>query len=261
MDSIFTRIGEHLFSITVDDMKLFNWISTNFAVLQNFEVASPERHIWIKSGFGSSFVDYDVKILKTRTTLIFSRADYEIHVNSDYTHATVLVHDELSLKHALLNLYSSFIVNQNWGLLLHSSSSIVAGKAHLLTGQSGFGISTSARFSESRDLLSDEASLIKISPQEICVFNSPFRSEIKPTDFEGNYSLDSIHMLHPAMEIRRNLIKKSDALLNLLDKVFYWAHSNKETRQVMRMLSMLVDQVPVYDLEFQKSPLTWEMIS
>jgi hypothetical protein len=199
--------------------------------------------------------------MKTRTTLMFSRADYEILVDSGYSKATVLVHDELALKHALMNLYSSFIVSRNWGLLLHSSCALEAGKAHLFSGQSGAGKSTAARLSEPRELLSDEATLVKISQQGIQVFNSPFRSEINPTRFEGSCSLSSIQLLHQATENRRELLRKSDALLALFDKVFYWAHSDQETRQVMRLLNSLVDKVPVYDLEFQKNPSFWELIS
>jgi hypothetical protein len=294
MQTFYTKIADHILKITYDQPFIRDYMARSFQIEErcehdlnqsdsnihanvqthNSHIAqthvlpreknhsqNPDLVIIIRGGYGIPFVNYDVQIMKTRTTIRFSRADYEIFVDSSYNEAMLFVHDQLALKHALMNLYSSFIVNQNWGLLLHSSCAIEAGMAHLFAGHSGAGKSTAARLSEPRELLSDEATLVKISPEGIRVFNSPFRSEINPTRFEGSYRLDSVQLLHQAVENRRNLIKKSDALLNLFDKVFYWTHSNKETGQVMRMLSILVDQVPVYDLEFQKNPSFWELIS
>jgi hypothetical protein len=261
MQTFYTRIGEYHFYIKNNSPRLTPMLQRHFKMAESSFGVKPDMVITIRGEYGVPFRNYDMKIMKTRTTLMFSRADYEILVDSDYTEATVLVHDDLALKHALMNLFSSFIVNQNWGLLIHSSCVIETGNAHLFAGQSGAGKSTAARLSEPRELLSDEATLVKISPQEIRVFNSPFRSEIDPTRFEGSYPLSSIQLLHQATENRRELIRKSDALLSLFDKVFYWAHSDTETKQVMRLLSMLVEEVPVYDLEFQKDPSFWELIS
>lgn len=126
-----------------------------------------------------SFVDYNVESIENRNTIQYRRADYVIEVDREFKSATIQVYDELALKHAMMNLYSSFLVYHNWGLLIHSSCVIEKEKAHMFAGQSGAGKSTAAKLSFPRNLLSDEATLVKITPEKVTVFNSPFRSELR----------------------------------------------------------------------------------
>ncbi len=71
--------------------------------------------------------------------------------------------NEFALKHALMNLYSSFIVHHKWGLLIHSSCLKEGDKAFLFSGQSGAGKSTVVKLSHPRPILSDEATVVKIT--------------------------------------------------------------------------------------------------
>jgi hypothetical protein len=160
-----------------------------------------------------------------------------------------------------MNLYSSFIVYHNWGLLIHSSCAIDNGKAHIFAGQSGAGKSTAAKLSYPRKLLSDEAALIKITPEKVTVFNSPFRSELEAGNFKEQVELASVQILYQALQNNRAKLTKSDALLHLMDKVFFWPHSLDETKTIMRLLTDLVKIVPGYELQFQKNNTFWELIS
>lgn len=108
--------------------------------LQSFIYADnqhPDLVIKIEDGYGVGFKDYEVEIIKDQNQISFQRADYLIKVDSEYKTAKISVNDELALKHALMNLFSSFIVYHNWGLLIHSSCAIEQEKAHLFAGQSG----------------------------------------------------------------------------------------------------------------------------
>ena len=217
--------------------------------------------ILLKDGYGKSFEDYNVHITKHINKICFKRADYLIESTPDYTSATIHVHDELALKHALMNLYSSYIVYHNWGLLIHSSCAIENGKAHIFAGHSGAGKSTAAKLSEPRNLLSDEATIVKISDKEITVFDSPFRSELQSTGYQQPRLLAGIQLLHQAERNRLEKMRKPDALLSLMDKVFYWSHNPAETQRIMGLLRTLVEKVPVYELYFRKDPTFWELIS
>lgn len=217
--------------------------------------------ISIHTNYGSPFINYEVDVTKSSTSITFRRADYLIEATHDYKSVTIYVHDVLALKHALMNLYSSYIVYHNWGLLLHSSCVIDSGKAHVFTGHSGAGKSTAAMLSYPKELLSDEASIIKITPNEVRVFNSPFRSELEVTGTEQTSPLASIQLLHQSSLIRRKSVKKSDAYLELVDKIFYWSHSKEETTQALNLLNILIQEVPVYELYFQKNNAFWELIS
>ena len=215
----------------------------------------------IIANYGLPFYDYNVAIKKDGSKVYFQRCDYLIESTPDYTSATIHVHDELALKHALMNLYSSYIVYHNWGLLIHSSCAIENGKAHIFAGHSGAGKSTAARLSEPRDLLSDEATIVKITEDEITVFDSPFRSELQSTGYQQSRPLGGIQLLHQAETNKLEKMRKPDALLSLMDKVFYWSHDPAETQRIMGLLRTLVEKVPVYELHFRKDPTFWELIS
>jgi hypothetical protein len=260
MEFINVKIAEHLVRITSDSANLIDIIKQNdYSVVDELE--NHNILINIKDGYGSPFEDYEVTITKENGKVIFRRSDYLIEVDPDYKSAFIFVNNALALKHALMNLFSSYIVYHNWGLLIHSSCVIEDRKAHIFAGHSGAGKSTAARLSQPRDLLSDEATLVKITTDEIIVFDSPFRSEISSRGSIENTTLESIQILHQAHQNKRVNLKKSDALVHLMDKVFYWAHNPEETKKIMGLLRMLVGTVPVYDLYFKKDDTFWELIS
>lgn len=259
MKHIKTKIGDHFIDINFESNHLVTLFQKNYQLKQCAQ--KPDLTITIKDGYGVPFVDYEVEISKQNEKILFRRADYLVEVDSQYKSAVVLVQDELGLKHALMNLYSSFIVYHNWGLLIHSSCAIQKGKAHIFSGHSGAGKSTAAKLSYPRNLLSDEATIVKITSEEVTVFNSPFRSELEADRFDGNVELASIQLLYQALENRRTKLIKSDALLTLMDKVFFWPHSSEETKEIMRLLTLLVKNVSVYKLDFQKNNTFWELIS
>jgi hypothetical protein len=261
MKEIETLIGDHFISIICESERLGNFLKKNFHQHSGTKQARHDLVIKIKDGYGIPFKDYEVEITRQEEKVLYRRADYLIEVDSKYESATISVNDELALKHALTNLYSSFIVHHNWGLLIHSSCAIEKGKAHIFAGYSGAGKSTAAILSYPRQLLSDEATLVKITSDGISVFNSPFRSELKSDRFVGNVELESVQILYQALHNRRDKFKKSDALLQLMDKVFYWPENQEETKTIVRLMTMLVKQIPIYELHFQKNNKFWELIS
>lgn len=260
MFSIYKTVGDHTIEILSSSTMVQSFINENFRSVYH-EVIDPSIKLVITHGYGTPFDDYHVDIKNERGKIIFRRSDYLIEADRDYRRANIFVHNELALKHAIMNLYSSFIVDQNWGLLIHSSCVIEDGKAHIFAGQSGAGKSTAARLSRPRDLLSDEATLVKITSNEIKVFNSPFRSEIQANGFEECTALESIQILYQALQNKRVRLRKSDAIVHLIDKVFYWAHNPEETKKIIGLLLNLIDKVPGYELYFKKDDTFWELIS
>lgn len=261
MKMLKTKIGDFFIQILCESKKLRTMLEKNFHSYIPTGNKQPDFVINIEDGFGVSFQDYYVDIMKENNQLFYRRADYLIVVDSDFKTASISVYDELALKHALMNLFSSFIVYHNWGLMIHSSCVIDNGKAYIFSGQSGAGKSTAAKLSYPRNLLSDEATLVKITEEDVQIYNSPFRSEIEADSFSGNLSLASVQILFQALQNKRERVAKSDALFQLMDKVFFWPHSQEETSRIMKLMTLLVKQVPVYELHFQKNNSFWELIS
>lgn len=256
MNELYTTIGDHIIKFPNPTKYLIEMLNNDLPA----EQAIPDLSITIQEGYGKSFTDYVVNIKKSDNKISFERADYLIEVDSKYSEAIVSVHNDLALKHALMNLYSSFIAYRNWGLLIHSSCAIENNSAHIFAGQSGAGKSTAAKLSYPRDLLSDEATILKITSENITVYNSPFRSELESSGTINCCSLSSIQLLNQAVQNRRLPIKKSDAFMELIDKVFYWEHNHEETKNVLKLLRILVSITPTYQLHFQKNNTFWELI-
>lgn len=262
MDKIHALIGEHLIQMTSNNIEFATSIfNENECLIPHNELQLPHLIIHVEKGYGVPFVDYHIKITKEKKKTYFQRADYLIETDDEYKVATLYVYDQLALKHALTNLYSSYIVYHNWGLLIHSSCAIEDERAHIFAGQSGAGKSTAAKLSHPRMLLSDEATLVKITPNEITVFDSPFRSEIKSTGLIKSSSLASVQLLHQSLENNRVPMNKSDSFLKLMNKIFYWAHDPSETKKIVGLLEILIKEVPIYNLYFQKNNTFWELIS
>jgi hypothetical protein len=256
-----TKIGDFILQIQCTTNVFKEFFNTHFFILTKAQDQNPNITIVIKNNYGVPFVNYDVSIKSVDSKIFYKRADYFIEVNNCFKHAVISVHNELALKHALMNLFSAFLVHHNWGLLVHSSCAVEHGVAHLFAGQSGAGKSTVARLSKPRNLLSDEAAILKISKDSITIFDSPFRSELKPLKPQNAYPLKSIQLLNQALQNERILLNKADALIQLIDKVFYWPYCSEETTRIIKLLKLLVKQVPIYDLHFQKNNTFWELIS
>ncbi len=261
MKTFYTKIGDHLIFISLDSLRLMDLFKKGFSILPTRNEDQPDLMIHIEGGYGMPFENYEVSIRVEIDKVIYQRADYLIEVDKEFHSANIFVHDELALKHALMNLYSTFIVNQNWGLLLHSSCAIENGSAHIFAGHSGAGKSTAAKLSSPRELLSDEATLVKISKDSITVYHSPFRSELETSSSKENIPLGSVQLLKQSLVNERILLKQSDAFLQLIDKVFYWPHREEEVSKVLGLLRKVVRQVPIYELQFQKNNTFWELIS
>jgi hypothetical protein len=258
------QIAEHVIEVSTPDPSIHTWIRAQFMVLgpeQWNTLMLPDLFIHIRQGYGSPLDSYTVEIQKESDRIRYIRDDFHMTSDDTYRRTELLVHDELALKHALMTLYSAFIVYYGFGLLIHSSCVVNENQAYLFAGPSGAGKSTVALLSKPRALLSDEATLLRIEPHRVVAYDSPFRSD-SLSKYDHDYiALAGIHLLKQSTQIQRSTIKSSEAIVQLMDKVFYWAHEPVETLKVLELMQTLLRQVPAYELEFQKNDLFWEMIS
>jgi hypothetical protein len=260
MELIYTRIGEHTIEVQCQSAMILNWMCSNFLITQPPQ-EPPHMKLQLCDGYGEAFVDYDVKISNEADKICYRRADYFIETASDYRSATIAVHNELALKHAWMNVYSAYLVHYEWGLLIHSSCVVDQDKAYLFAGYSGAGKSTAAKLSYPRELLSDEATIVKITPNQVTVFDSPFRSELSRTGSKETSPLAGIYLLKQARANHVSPLSQSNAFLHLMDKVFYWSHGSEETIRILQLLRQMVRSISISELQFQKNNTFWELIS
>lgn len=257
------KVAEHTLAMYTSSEKLQKWILTHFQVIstQYRLKMTVDLTIDISDQYGQPFDNYHVEITSDEKGFTYKRSDYLFKVSHDYRSAKLWVHNELALKHALTTLYSAFIVHIEWGLLIHSSCVAHQEKAYLFAGPSGAGKSTVSRLSYPRPILSDEASLVKIGTQKILIFDSPFRSELLTPYPHMSCQLAKILVLNQSIQNHSTLIQKSNAMITLLNQIFFWGHDPMESRKLLRMCRQLIEIVPTYQLDFQKNDAFWEMIS
>jgi hypothetical protein len=264
MYTLIVRIAEHIVSLQTESSMAASYIEARFGILrtnEDFYGICADLVIEIEDGYGTAFKSYQVDVASEGGFIVYTRADYRLEMDSVYRHAKIQVYDDFALKHALVNVYSSFITHRQWGLLIHSSCMLDESRGYLFAGHSGAGKSTVALLSWPRPVLSDEATIVKVSGGEVVTFASPFRSDSDMPEIPGKFPMTSIQLLRQAPHIERVPVKKMDAVMQLMCRVFYWAHDPQETKKIIRMCKELVDQVPVYDLYFQKNNKFWEEIS
>ncbi|WP_281884293.1 hypothetical protein [Paenibacillus sp. YYML68] len=259
------KLGEHEVVLSFGSSGAHDeWISLFPHVeLSGGDETCGQLHIRLESGYGSAFAGYEIERSRTEDGATYLvRADYATRLDADYRAATIHYYDQLALKHALMHVYSMLIVQRGWGLLLHASCVDEYGGGHLFAGPSGAGKSTAAALSQPRGLYADEASIVKIESGRVTVYHSPFRSELHTPLAEqlAPAPLQSIQLLHQSLTNERTQMKKSVALLALMDKVFYWSPTPEAAGTIMRLLKQLVESVPTYDLYFRKDPTFWELM-
>lgn len=257
MKNLNTKIGDHLFDFRgeLEDVEnLYGKLIHNGSDLSDMVV-------FLENDYGKAFESYQVIHYKKNEQDYLKRTDFLIEFNLELKTAKIQYFDELALKHAFMTLYSTFITEIEWGLLLHSSCIVDGESAHLFAGESGAGKSTVAGLSSPRMLLSDEATILKVENSCLKVFDSPFRSDLPSIGEEKIFTLASIDFLNQSLMNRRESLKESESLIGLMDKVFSWYPGPAFTLKLIKLINLTVKQVPVYNLYFKKDPTFWELIS
>ncbi|MGN7455620.1 hypothetical protein ACTHPH_12505 [Paenibacillus pasadenensis] len=232
------------------------------AALASTEAAGAKAVLYITDFYGSMYDEGPVEIEADGDTVVYSRKDYRMETSADYSSVKLQVFDDLALKHALINWYSAWLIHRREGLLVHSSCVVDGGKAWMFVGHSGAGKSTAAELSAPRPILSDEATLLLLDADGgVTIHDSPLRSENEERGEADACPLGGIHFLVQAEEVRREPVGKVEALIGLMDKVFYWKHSKPETAKMIAVCREVVQRVPAYELHFQKNDSFWEVIS
>lgn len=261
--TLHTQVGRSSIVFQIQTTFLYDELTARFRSFESSgNIEAPDIQAEVYDFYGKPYDDGPVEIQEIGGEYVYIRADYKLVTTPDYSRAKIYVHDDLALKHALINLYSSWLIHRRAGLLIHSSCVVEDHRAWMFAGPSGAGKSTVADLSIPRPILSDEATLLLFEPDgSVTVHDSPFRSEMEEACELRSSPLAGIHFLIQSMDVRREGIRKSDALIMLLDKVFYWEHNKLETAKMIALCKQAVEAAPAYELYFQKNDTFWGVIS
>ncbi|CAM3642432.1 hypothetical protein COLU111180_00845 [Cohnella lubricantis] len=260
------RIGSHLIRFRIDGEEAErmveltigdHWLSIEHGLEPDYEVA-------VAGGFGAPYEGVDPVRFEPSAdgATVTVRTDYRIESSADGRRTSIRFHDYFGLRTALLNWYSRVLEQHGWGVIIHSSCVVHDDMAYLFAGLSGAGKTTIAGMSRPRPLLADETSIVEIARDGgVLVHDSPFRNDFREHTAAGPYPLRGIYLIKQSLDIRSRQISRSEALLNLLNKIVHWQKDPLETQRLIQRCKTLVERVPAYELYFQKNDLFWEAIS
>lgn len=263
MYTLHTQVGRSSIVFQIQTTFLYNELSARFRSRESSgNNEQSDIQVEVYDFYGKPYDDGPVEMEDNGKEYVYTRADYKLVTTPDYSIAQIYVHDDLALKHALINLYSAWLIHRRAGLLIHSSCVVEDNRAWMFAGPSGAGKSTVADLSIPRPILSDEATLLLFEPDgSVTIHDSPFRSEMEEACELPSSTLAGIHFLIQSQNVQRVGIRKGDAMIKLLDKVFYWEHNKLETAKMIALCKQAVESVPAYELHFQKNDTFWGVIS
>jgi hypothetical protein len=161
---------------------------------------------------------------------------------------------------SLIRILLSKILLSRRGFLLHAASVMRNGQAHIFTGHSGAGKSTVASLSPTGSVLTDEISLIRGDEDTWRAFGTPFWGEFHAGDLNQEAPVRGIYSLVQAAEDRVERLSTRDALRALLPNILFFSAEPADHRQLLRILTEALAEVPVYRLYFRKHSGFWEVL-
>lgn len=167
---------------------------------------------------------------------------------------------EYSLDSLIRILLSKLLLDRS-GFLLHAASVLADGRAHVFTGRSGAGKSTVASLSPAGTVLTDEISLLRRVETGWQAFGTPFWGEFRAGDMNCNAPISGIYSLIQAKQDRLERLSPREALRVLLPNVLFFSGRKHDNEQLLRILTDIVEAVPVYQLYFRRHAAFWKVIA
>ena len=162
---------------------------------------------------------------------------------------------------AFLRVVCSLALLEADALLVHAASLGRGGVARAFVGPSGSGKTTLARLSPGATLLSDEISILRLSPDGARCHGSPFWGELARAGHNTELPLAAIHFLrHGERHTATPAPRRAARAALLANVLFFFAGTPVLAAQVLDIAAALVDRVPCFALAFQPDPSVWEAI-
>ena len=161
---------------------------------------------------------------------------------------------------SLLRMFLSWALLGKQGFLLHAATVVKNGKAYVFVGRSGAGKSTVASLSPRGSVLTDEISLLKRVDGEWRAFGTPFWGEFRADGANTSAPLAGIFRLVQAAVNRLVPLRPAELLKTMLPCVLFFSSQVGDNDRLLQILVAASEQVPGYNLQFQKSRAFWEVL-
>ena len=161
---------------------------------------------------------------------------------------------------SLLRILLSQVLVEQRGFLLHAATIERDGRAYIFMGRSGAGKSTVASKAPVGSVFTDEISLVRHRGRWEA-HGTPFWGEFRADGQNRSAPLAGVFELVQAPQNRKEALPVRAALSALLGNTLFFSGERAARERLLGVYAALLQDVPVYRLEFRKDCSFWECIA
>jgi hypothetical protein len=160
----------------------------------------------------------------------------------------------------LLEYCVARLLGRHDGVLIHASTAIVDGGAHVFVGHSGAGKSTMAAIAERAGarIPTDDRTIITSSPPAPMAWGTPWHGSLVRKSPEGA-PIRGLYLLQQAAEDRCEPLPPARAVKELFVRLIQPRLHPTEVENTLRILESVVERVPTMVLHFRPTAAAFEL--
>ena len=205
--------------------------------------------------------DRDVRVYREGGHWRIERGDFEAALDPVSRRGRIRQDANPYSVDSLLRIVHTLALAPQGGFLLHASSAVRHGRAHVFAGVSGAGKTTMARLAPPDALvMTDEVSCLRREGRGYVAHGTPFAGELARPGANVSAPVEAIYMLKHGRENRVAALEPAQAARALLSTILFFAEDPALVRQVFASALELVERMPVRRLAFVPEAGAWDLI-
>lgn len=260
LDSVVVEIGRVPVRLIVDDLSFLRVVRDRYKdFLGSSSSAAIDLTVRVAPHADSELED--VRVTRDADQWSAERWDFRLQWDSKTGRGRLQQGPMAYSLDAALRILHTLLLAGQGGFLLHASSAIRNGRAHLFFGPSGSGKTTLARLAPyDVTLLTDEISYVRRDAQKYLSYGTPFYGELAKPGKNVSAPVRALYHLVKASANRLTPVKMGDSIRAVLESVLFFAKDPNLGALVFQSVCELVSQLPVYRLEFVPDQSVWDLI-